>query len=291
MEAKRDVDLAGAAGLISVALLLAFNQVVVKVTTDGFGPVFQAGMRSAGAIGVMALWIWARGLDVSIPRQVWLWGFVSGGFFALEFLLLFSALDLTTVSRASIVFYSMPVWLAIGSHILLPGERLTRWRSAGLVLSMAGVALALVDNRGAGGSFAGDVMALGAAMCWAAIALCVRATPLHRVRPELQLMFQLVTSALVLLALAPAFGPLLRGPELIHWSGLVFQIVAVASLGFLFWFRLLATYKASGVASFSFLSPVFAVLMGWLMLGEVIGPQIWAALVMVAAGIFLINRG
>jgi drug/metabolite transporter (DMT)-like permease len=44
------------------------------------------------------------------------------------------------------------------------------------------------------------------------------------------------------------------------------------------------------VASFSFLSPVFAVILGWLLLGEKVGPQVWAALVLVAAGITLINR-
>jgi len=66
--------------------------------------------------------------------------------------------------------------------------------------------------------------------------------------------------------------------------------MAVASLGFLVWFWLLTIYRASGVALFSFLSPVLAVLMGWLILGEKIIWQIWAVLALVAAGIFLINR-
>jgi drug/metabolite transporter (DMT)-like permease len=44
------------------------------------------------------------------------------------------------------------------------------------------------------------------------------------------------------------------------------------------------------VASFSFLSPVFSVILGWLILGETIGIQIWIALGFVAVGIFLINR-
>jgi drug/metabolite transporter (DMT)-like permease len=44
------------------------------------------------------------------------------------------------------------------------------------------------------------------------------------------------------------------------------------------------------VASFSFLSPVFAVLLGWLILGEQVGISIWAALGLVAAGLLLINR-
>ena len=60
--------------------------------------------------------------------------------------------------------------------------------------------------------------------------------------------------------------------------------------GFLLWFYLVAKYSASGVASFSFLSPLFAVLMGWGILGERIGVGTWGALILVSIGLILINR-
>jgi len=44
------------------------------------------------------------------------------------------------------------------------------------------------------------------------------------------------------------------------------------------------------VASFSFLSPVFSVLLGWLVLGEHIGYEVIGGLVLVAMGLTLINR-
>ena len=90
-------------------------------------------------------------------------------------------------------------------------------------------------------------------------------------------------------AVAPLFGPLLRDPGLLHSVGLGFQASAVASLGFLFWLGLIAVYPASDVAAFSFLSPVLAVGMGWLLLGEPVGPTFAGALVLVAVGIVLIN--
>ena len=43
----------GACLLAALALLLAFNQVVIKISGDGFAPVFQAGLRSAGAAMVV----------------------------------------------------------------------------------------------------------------------------------------------------------------------------------------------------------------------------------------------
>jgi drug/metabolite transporter (DMT)-like permease len=78
--------------------------------------------------------------------------------------------------------------------------------------------------------------------------------------------------------------------QMIHLAGLGFQIIAVASLGFLAWFWLMSVYPASTVASFSFLSPVFSVILGWLLLSEEVALSVWAALILVALGIYLINR-
>jgi len=86
------------------------------------------------------------------------------------------------------------------------------------------------------------------------------------------------------------FCPFIRALEPIHWAALVFQTLAIASFGYLFWFFLLKRYPASGVASFAFLSPVFGVGLGWLMLGETVGSEIIGGLVLVALGITLINR-
>jgi len=290
MERKTHIDAFGAAALIAFALHLAFNQVVIKVTAGGFAPVFAAGLRSAGAVVVLLIWMRLRGVALHMPRAAWPAAVLSGALFAFEFMCLFNALDITTVSRASVIFYSMPVWLALIAHLVLPGEPLTRTKIIGLVLAFGGVVLAFSDRSGGQASWAGDILALVSALCWAGIALCVRITPLADVPPAPQLMAQVLISAPILLVLAPLFGPLTRGVEPIHIAGLVFQIVAIASLGFLVWFWLMKIYPASSVASFSFLSPVFAVLLGWLLLDEAVAPSIWGALVLVASGVYLINR-
>ncbi|MEX3315271.1 DMT family transporter [Sulfitobacter sp. PS-8MA] len=290
MERKSQIDTFGAIALVLFALNLGFNQVVIKIATGGFNPVFLAGLRSAGAVLVVLLWMRLRGISLSLPRDA-LWGGVAAGvFFTLEFICLFLALDLTTVSRASVLLYSMPVWLALAAHLWLPGENLSGRRLLGLGMAMAGVGLALSDSGAEGASWTGDLLALLAALCWAGIALCVRITPLAKVPPAQQLMMQLLISAPILLLLAPLFGDLFRGVEPIHLGALVYQIIAVASFGFLAWFWLLTIYPASSVASFSFLSPISSVLLGWLILSEDIAANVWAALVLVAAGIYLINR-
>ena len=290
MTRKSHIDLIGAVALTAFALNLALNQVVVKVSNGGFQPVFMAALRSVGAGMVLVIWMKARGVPLRLPRASAWAGVLSGTLFAVEFILLFNALDLTTVSRASILFYAMPIWLALASHVLLPGERLSALRVLGMALAMGGVILAVADRGSGQASLLGDLLAIGAGMCWAGIALCVRITPLSAVPAAQQLLWQLLISAPLLLVAALFFGDLIRDLEPIHIAGLIYQILAIASFGFLFWFWLLKIYPASGVASFSFLSPVFSVLLGWLILGERIGLSIWVALALVAVGLVLTNR-
>ncbi len=290
MERKSHIDTFGAVALIAFALNLAFNQVVIKVTNGGFNPVFAAGMRSLGAVAVLIIWMKLRGVSFSFPRAAWGAAILSGLLFTFEFTCLFIALDTTTVSRASVIFYSMPVWLTIAVNFMLPDEKLTKLKAVGLAMAMGGVAIALSDRSGGHVSWTGDLLALTAAFCWAGIALLVRVTPLEKVPPAQQLMCQVAISGPILVLLAPFFGPLMRDVQIIHIAGMVFQILAVASFGFLAWFWLMSVYPASTVASFSFLSPVFSVILGWLLLSETVALSVWAALALVAAGIYLINR-
>ncbi|WP_090207563.1 DMT family transporter [Yoonia litorea] len=291
MEKKSQIDLFGAVALSGFALLLAFNQVVIKVTNDGLQPVFFAGVRSAGAVLCIWLWLRWRGIPLQFAKGTRAAGFAMGAIFAFEFLCLFVALDLTAVSRASVIFYSMPVWLAVMAHFIMPDDRVTPLKAAGLALALAGVAVAILTRSDeTAGSFWGDLAAVGAAVGWAATAMLAKASSLRTVRPEIQLMWQVGVSAPILLLAAFFFGPFIRDLAPIHLAGLAFQIVVVVSAGFIFWLWLLSIYPASGVASFSFLSPVLAVGLGWLLLGEEVGPSLLLALCLVTAGIVLINR-
>jgi len=288
---KSSVDLLGVALLVLFAALMGLNQVVIKVVNAGFQPVFAAGLRSVGAIVCIGLLLVVQRSRIEVQRAHFLPGLGIGLAFGVEFLCLFIALDLSSVSRVSVIFYSMPVWLAAMAHVLLPGERLTTVKLAGLLSAFAGVAWALLARgEDAGGSFLGDLLALTAAFCWAVIVLISRGTALKTAQPKVQLMWQVVVSACLLLLVSPAFGPLVRDLQPIHIWGLGFQIVVIATFAFVLWFWLLSVYPASSVASFGFLSPVFGVAFGWLLLGESVGPGLLGALVLVAFGLWLSNR-
>lgn len=293
MTEKRNMDMFGAASLVGFALLLAFNQVVIKVVNEGLQPVFFAAIRSLGGAFCMYLWIRMRGRRLDFAEGTVRWGVLLGVVFAIEFTGLFIALDLTSVTRTSIIFYSMPLWLAVVAHFVLPGEKIHRVKGFGLILAFGGVAWAIAD-RGAGtsgtASIWGDLAALVGAWGWMSVALIVRATPLARVRPDMQNFWQLAVSAPILFGVAFAFGPFIRDFQPIHLWGLAFQIVLIVSAGFMFWIWLLTIYRAAEVAAFSFLSPIFGIVLGWALLGEEVGPSILFAGSLVAVGIVLINR-
>ena len=292
MAQKDRLDAFGVISLSGFSALLGFNQVVIKVVNEGLQPVYFAGLRSAGSVICVALWMRFRGIPLMPKPGTYLAGIAIGAIFAAEFMMLFIALDLTTVTRVSVIFYTMPVWMAVGAHVLIPGQRLTAMKTAGLLVAFAGVAWAIF-SRGQGaapGSLAGDLLALAGSFCWAGIGLLAKGSALAGEPPERQLLWQVAVSAPILLRAAPVFGPLVRDLQPVHLWGLAFQIVVLVSAGFAFWFWLLSVYPAAQVAAFGFLAPIFGVFFGWAGLGETVGPSILTALALVAFGLWLMNR-
>lgn len=291
-ERKDRIDAFAGTILLFFSALLGLNQVLVKMVNMGFQPVFQAGFRSLCAILPVLLYsIWKK-KRLSISDGSLVPGMICGSLFAIEFLMLFESLEYTSVARASILFYTMPLWVAVGAHFLIPGERLTTIKTIGLAIAIVGVTFAFYDksNVASENQLLGDMLSLAAAVFWAALALMARTTKLSRSSPEMLLLYQLVMSAVILLALAPLFGDLIRDLTPLIIGIFTFQVLVIVCVGFLTWFWILSIYPASDMASFGFLSPVFGVFFGWLILKEDISISIIGALAMVCVGITLVNR-
>ena len=289
---KDNIDLTGASLLVLCSALVGINQVIIKIVNTGLQPVFQAGLRSLCAFVPVLIYAWLKKKPLSIVEGTFWLGVTAGIFFSIEFVLLFWSLEYIDVSRASILFYTMPFWAALGAHYLIPDDRLTPIRVFGLLLAIAGIALALSNNQWAtdSRSLVGDISCLVGAMFWAGIILLARATRFSKVSPEMQLLYQLGVSAIVLIALAPFFGELIREINGLVIALFTFQVLVVVSFGFLTWFWLLSIYPASRMASFSFLSPVFGVYFGGLILGEDLNQNIVIALILVSSGVYFVSR-
>ena len=292
MQRKDRIDALGAVALVGFSAAMGLNQALIKLVNEGMAPIFQAGMRSAVAFPVVMLFAFLMARRLSLKDGSFWPGIFTGLLFSAEFMLLFKSVEFSSVARISILFYTMPMWVALGAHFLIPGERLTRWRVLGLLLAVAGVVLALSDQEIAAreDAWIGDVMALIGAVFWAGIALTARTTKMSNASPEMQLIYQLAVSAPIMIGVAIWTGDTYREMTYELFGIFLFQSLIVVGVGFLTWFWVLSIYPASNMASFSFLAPIFGVLAAWRILGEDVSILIIGALVLVAIGIVLVNR-
>jgi drug/metabolite transporter (DMT)-like permease len=163
---------------------------------------------------------------------------------------------------------------------------------AGLIAAFLGVVLILSDKLSlpSPSALVGDVLCLLAGVAWGATTLVIRTTKLSETSPEKVLLYQLAVSAVLLIAVAPLFGPLVRDLTVPVAGVFLFQVVVVAAASFLTWFWLLRRYPASQLSAFTFLTPVFGVALGGFLLSEPLSVKLVAALALVAAGIALVSR-
>ncbi len=293
MTPARPLDAVGLAIVIALCVCFGINQVAIKLALPDIPPLTQAALRSAGAALIVAAWMRLRGISFDISDGTLGPGIAAGLLFALEFVLIYPGLMWTTATRTSLFLYTAPFFVTIGAHFLLPGDRFDLSQWLGLALSFAGIAVAFgvpgpaADPR----QIVGDVMILGAAAAWGATTLVIKATALNRITPEKTLLYQLVVSAPLL-----ALGAVLTGerfshdPSAVALVSLAYQTVWVVSITFVIWFAMIQRYSASRVSSFTFLTPLFGVAAGHLVLGEPLTPGFLAAAAMVVAGLVMVNR-
>jgi drug/metabolite transporter (DMT)-like permease len=269
------------------------NQVAIKVSLAGISPVFGAGLRSLVAAALLVLWCLARGQSLLARDGTGRHGLLIGALFAAEFVFLYWGLAFTTASRSVIFLYSAPLWVALGAHHLIPGERLTPMRVAGLLLAFSGLCLAFADALALPSRRAliGDAFELVAGFLWGATTVIIKRRGDLRITPQRTLFYQLAVSGVALTALAALAGEGgLSRPTPLVLAAFAYQAVAVAFVSYLAWFWLLARYPASHLASFSFFTPLFGVMAGALLLDEALTGYLGAAVALVATGIFLVSR-
>lgn len=289
---RATLDPGAAALLLGLCVIWGLGQVAIKVGNEGVSPMLQAGLRSSVAAGLLWAWSGLRGVPLFARDGSLGHGALIAALFAGEFVCIFWGFVYTTASRGVLFIYFAPFVVAIGAHFLLPDEPLHGAKLAGLGCAFAGLALAFADGLRlpTGRELTGDALELAGAVLWGVTTLVIKA----RRRPlsaEKTLFYQLAGSAVALLALAGGLGEpgITRAtPRVV--AAVLFQGAVVAFASYLAWFWLLTRYPASHMAAFTFWTPLFGLVAGWLLLAEPVTPVLVVAMLLVAAGIYLVNR-
>ena len=290
------LDTRAATVMTLLCLTWSLQQISLKAAADLVSPMLMVALRSLVALLLlMALMRW-RG-EALVPAR-WKAGAGVGALFALEYLLVAEALRLTHAAHVVVFLYTAPVFAALGLHLRLPAERLGAVQWVGIVVAFGGIALAFLGGAPAGTAggtsaaqhiWLGDAMALLAGAAWGATTVLIRDSSLSAAPATETLLYQLLGAFVLLLPAAWLSGQWVFEPTPLAWAHFGFQTVIVSFVSFLAWFWLLRHYLASRLGVFSFLTPLFGVLLGVWLLGERLEPPFVAGSALVLAGIALVG--
>lgn len=269
--------------LLLLSVLWGAAYLFTRAAAPAFGPAPLVATRlGLAAMLLLPLLAWRHQLGAlrTHPREL-LW--LGLPLTALPFVLLtYSALHLTA-GLVAMLNATAPLFAALVARYVF-GERLGAWRSAGLVIGFAGVALLMWGSasfKTTDGMLAVAAV-LASSVIWAGGAHFTRRR-LAGVDTMAITVGSLATASLALSPLAAASWPVVP-PGTRAWAEVVFLGVASSGLGFLMYFRLLRRIGPVRAMSVTFLNPVVALLSAAWYLGEPITLQTVAGGTVVLVG-------
>ncbi|MFV0303441.1 MAG: DMT family transporter [Paracoccus sp. (in: a-proteobacteria)] len=193
---------------------------------------------------------------------------------------------------ASILNATAPLWTVIISAALLDDEAATPAKLAGVMLGLAGVAMMIgLDTlAGLGHAILPQLAILGAAISYGFAGVYGRRFRRMGVDPITSGAGMVSGSTLILLPVMLAVDGL-PDPDVPARAWLAVALLGIfcTGLAYMLYFRILARAGATNLSLVTFLVPVSAILLGWLFLNETLGPAHLIGVLMIAAGLALID--
>ena len=281
--------------MVLFCAILGMQQIAIKAATPDVAPVLQIAIRSGAAALLVGIYLRSNGMALLPGSGKWLPGLAAGILFTLEYFFVAEGLRFTNASRMVVMLYTAPAFAALALHFLVPEERLRPMQWGGMALAFCGIAMAFYDKGastgGATGSqFIGDFLGLLAGISWGATTVVIR-TKLSETPATQTTFVQLLTCFIVLLPGAALTGQFHFSMSTVAWVSLVFQILIVCVIGMLLWFWLLTVYPATQLGALCFLTPVFGIIFGVVLLRESVDPEFILGAATVLAGIALVSGG
>lgn len=289
---RKNVDSTGALLALLTSVFWGANTVAIKLGLADAPPLRLAWMRFVVGGAAIAIWAWATGrlAGLRVAREEWRPMLMLALIFTAQIGTMNIGTSLTSASHASILLNLYSVHTVVLSHFLIPGDRLTVRRVAGVVVAYTGIVVLFAGQSGDGSaSLLGDAIVFVSAFLLAE-RLVYLARAVQQLDPVKLLLSQAaVGSALFMLGSAlTETGPTVWTSRLV--GSIAYQGILIAGFNFVINLWLLQRYRPSSLVPFFLTQPLFGVVAAALLTGDPLTGELLVAGVAVAVGMGLSTR-
>jgi drug/metabolite transporter (DMT)-like permease len=293
LEATKPARLWMLLSFFAIYVVWGSTYLAIRIAVKTIPPLVTAGIRHTTAGLILLGWAWARGYRPRVEH--WKAGLVLGAlFFLIGHGTLHWAEQYVPSGLAALLIASEPLWiLAIGSAL---GDEKINWKNGvGLLLGLFGVGMLTGTDLTVRSSFGiGIIVVLIGAASWA-VGVCVSSRLKLPEEPIARAAIPLVCGAMMLLVAALISGEF----GAVQWHvvsarsvlGLAYLILFGSVVAFTAYTWLLQHIAPTLVATHTFVNPVVAVLLGWLLAGEALTLRLVMATIAILGAIVLIQKG
>jgi drug/metabolite transporter (DMT)-like permease len=282
----------GRAWLVMTMLCLVWGlqQVVIKKVILDIAPIMQLTLRFGFATVFFAAVVFFREGRRALSDGTLRSGLILGALFSLEFILVGQSLKYTTAAHAVVFLYTSPIFTALGVRFL-PEEHLNRAQWYGIAVAFAGIAVAFLGyhTTPVRGLLFGDFLALLGGAAWGASNVALRHGRIGSAIAPKTVLYQVGTATLILWTFASA-----THQDQVVFShaailSVAYQTVFISTSSYLIWFWMLRHYLTSRLMLVSFLTPLFGVMFGAVLMGDKVDLNFGVGSLLVLAGILVVN--
>jgi drug/metabolite transporter (DMT)-like permease len=278
-------------GLAAMILIWGVNFAVVKRALDVFEPLGFNALRYLLASVFVLVVLGARG-KLSLPARedlprIVILGLIGNLVYQMAFIL---GLERTRAGNASLLLALVPVFILLLTRRSEPGQGRSVW--VGVILSVVGVAMVSGSALRVEGvtTLTGDLLLLGAAVVWALYTVGTRALIIRYGSVRATAWTLWVGGLGIFLAGIPSLARQeWQQVSALAWAGLFYSAFLSIGLAYLLWYRGVERIGGARTALYSNLTPVVAVITGWVWLGEALTPVGMAGAALVLVGLMSVR--
>jgi drug/metabolite transporter (DMT)-like permease len=279
--------------MLLVTLIWGANFTVMKLGLAVMPPLAYTGIRFA--LACVLLWgvlKWREGTVAIPPGMFWPLvglGVLGNTVYQIAFTL---ALAMSSATNCALIISTMPAMVASLGHVtgIEPTTRRMRW---GIAIATLGVGL-VVAARGVtfdATTLRGDLLAIGATVCWSAYTLGLRRLP--RTMSPLAVTAHTTftgTPGLVLTGLPGILTIEWAALPPVAWGSIAYASVLSLGVAYLLWNASVARVGSSRTAIYMCVTPMIAALVAWAVLGEKLIPLQGGGAVLIVFGVLLTRK-